>query len=187
MRDIEGGLWDVRDVRATKHGFDLFFGSPVSRLDGYRAGRPHLIPTQELFDYWEARKTRGHGTIHDLPMCPSTGCSMRRRFGFHYFDNRSKFWQDHAGELKNMTAQECADHLGVDIQDVYARRRTFEPRLLRPSWWLLPENRAILLAHQPLREMAKQLGVCISVVCEMRKRVRTIARNELDGQILLAA
>lgn len=45
VRDVEGSLWDVRQIRDTKHGFDLLFGSPEPRLGSYKGGLPRLIAT----------------------------------------------------------------------------------------------------------------------------------------------
>ena len=40
VRDVEVGLWDVREIRDTKYNFDLLFGSPVSRIRNEPGGLP---------------------------------------------------------------------------------------------------------------------------------------------------
>jgi len=112
---------------------------------------------------------------------------MRRRLGFNYFESKSSYWRDHAEELKNMTALQCAAHLGVDIQEVYVRRHGFKTIRHEPNWWLKPENAAILMADRPLKDAAHQLGVSMGLVCRLRKHLRNIAQDTLGGEILLAA
>ena len=51
VRDVEGGLWNVREIRDTKYGFDLLFGSPISRVEPEINGLPRLIATQALKDF----------------------------------------------------------------------------------------------------------------------------------------
>src|SRR5437868_5316687 len=67
VHDVDGALWGVRDVRGTKHGFDLLYGSPVSRFGSYVSGLPRLIATQPLWDFWDANRTKRDGAIYDLP------------------------------------------------------------------------------------------------------------------------
>ncbi|MGD0499726.1 MAG: hypothetical protein ABSC23_14960 [Bryobacteraceae bacterium] len=83
VRDVEGGLWDVRQIRDTKHGFDLLFGSPVPRLGSYRGGLPRLIATRPLIDFGDANRTKHDGVLYDLPAGRSTLKRVRHRLGFH--------------------------------------------------------------------------------------------------------
>jgi hypothetical protein len=60
--DVEG---DVRQIRDTRPGFDLLFGSPA-RPGVYRSGLPRLIATRPLADFWEAHQTKRR-VLFDLP------------------------------------------------------------------------------------------------------------------------
>ena len=63
--DVEGSLCDLRQIRDTRHGFDLLFGSPT-RPGVYRDGLPRLIATRALADFWEAHQTKQR-VLFDLP------------------------------------------------------------------------------------------------------------------------
>lgn len=93
VRDVEGGLWDVRELRDTKHGFDLLFGSPVHHLGSYGGGLPRLIATRSLKNFWEVNRTKRDGVIFDLPAGRTTLKRVRRRLGFHSLKDLSKFWK----------------------------------------------------------------------------------------------
>src|SRR6266516_717715 len=93
VRDVEGGLWEVRQIRDTKYGFDLLFGSPERRLGSSRGGLPRLIATQSLVDFWDANGTKRDGVIFDLPAGRTTLKRVRRRLGFHFLDDLSEIWR----------------------------------------------------------------------------------------------
>jgi hypothetical protein len=123
VRDVEGGLWDVREIRDTKHGFDLLFGSPEPRLGSYRGGLPRLIATQPLIDFWEANRTKRDGVKFDLPAGRTTLKRVRRRLGFHYLDDFSEFWNERIEDLEALSAREFAIRHKVDIHVVFETRR----------------------------------------------------------------
>src|ERR1039457_7077209 len=100
VRDVEGGLWDVREIRDTKYGFDLLFGSPAPCLGSYRGGLPRLIATQPLIDFWEANQTKHDGVLFDLPAGRTTLKRIRRRFGFNNLDDISEFWKERIEDLE---------------------------------------------------------------------------------------
>jgi hypothetical protein len=79
--DVNGDWWDVRDVRDTRHGFDLCFGTPGNDHGAYRGGPPRLIATKPLWDFWEANQAKGHGFLYDLPAGRSTITRVRKRLG----------------------------------------------------------------------------------------------------------
>jgi EamA-like transporter family len=113
VRDVEDGLWDVRDLRDTKYGFDLLFGSPVHRLGSYRGGLPRLIATRSLKDFWEVNRTKRDGVIFDLPAGRTTLKRVRRRLGFHSLRDLSKFWKKRIEDLETLSAMEAILYLIV--------------------------------------------------------------------------
>src|ERR1035438_59695 len=105
VRDVEGSLWDVRQIRDTKHSFDLLFGSPEPRLGSYRGGLPRLIATQPLIDFWEANRTKRDGVLFDLPAGRTTLKRVRRRFGFNNLDDIAEFWMERIEDLDELSAR----------------------------------------------------------------------------------
>jgi len=136
VRDVEGSRWDVRQIRDTKHGFDLLFGSPEPRLGSYRGGLPRLIATKPLIDFWKANRTKHDGVLYDLPAGRSTLKRVRRHFGFHYLDDLSAFWRERIDDLEELSAREFAKRHKVDIQVVFETRRKLLGNWARnPGWW----------------------------------------------------
>ncbi len=70
VKDVDGITWNVRDVRTTKHGFDLHFGVPADNHGAYRGGLPRLIATPALRDFWDTNRLEG-GLLYDLPAGPN--------------------------------------------------------------------------------------------------------------------
>ncbi len=173
VRDVEGGLWDVREIRDTKHGFDLLFGSPVSRVGHDVGGLPRLIATKPLQEFWEAHKTKYGGVIFDLPAGRTTLKRVRRRLGFNYLKDQSKFWKERIHDLKTLSAREFAARHGVDVQVVFDTRTKVIGRRARPwGWWRKPKPLQILLSDITLREMGEKLGLSISQAKRLRDRAR---------------
>ena len=100
VRDINGSLWDVRQIRDAKYGFDLLFGSPDSHMGNRRSGSKNLIATQALVDFWEANRINYGRVRFDLPAGRTTLKRLRRRLGFNYFEDLSDFWQERIEDLK---------------------------------------------------------------------------------------
>jgi hypothetical protein len=175
VRDVEGGLWDVRDLRDTKYGFDLLFGSPVHRLGSYRGGLPRLIATRSLKDFWEVNRTKRDGVIFDLPAGRTTLKRVRRRLGFHSLRDLSKFWKKRIEDLEELSAREFSVRHKVDINVVFeTRRKLLGRRARKVGWWRKPKPLKILRSDIPLREMGEKL--CISI--SQAKRLRDHARQQ---------
>jgi hypothetical protein len=171
VRDVERGLWDVREIRDTKHGFDLLFGSPEPRLGSYRGGLPRLIATQPLIDFWEANRTKHDGVIYDLPAGRTTLKRVRRRLGFHYLDDLSEFWKERIEDLEELSAREFAIRHKVDIHVVFETRRKLLGKRARDlGWWRKPRPLKILRSNITLREMAEKLGISITQAKRLRDR-----------------
>ena len=170
VRDFEGVLWDVRDIRNTKYGFDLLFGRPVPRQGKYN-GPTHLIATRQLVDFWEANRTNHDGVIMDLPAGRTTLKRMRRRLGFHYFKDLSRFWLDRIGDLETLPAREFAERHNIELEVVFETRRKLLGNWARdPDWWLKPRHLKVLRSGITLREIGEELGISITHAKRLRDR-----------------
>jgi hypothetical protein len=171
VRDVEGVLWDVRQIRDTKHGFDLLFGSPEPRLGSYRGGLPRPIATQPLVDFWEANRTIRDGVLFDLPAGRTTLKRVRHRLGFHYLDDFSDFWKERLEDLETLSAREFAIRHKVDIEVVFdTRRKLLGKRARDLGWWRKPRPLKILRSKITLREMGEKLSISISQAKRLRDR-----------------
>lgn len=173
VRDVEGSLWDVRQIRETKHGFDLLFGSPDSRLGSYKGGLPRLIATKPLLDFWKANRAKRGGVVFDLPAGRTTLKRVRRRLGFNYLDELSEFWDERIEDLEALSAREFAMRHKVDIQVVFETRRKLLGNVARnPGWWRKPRPLKILRSKITLREVGERLGISTSHAKRLRDRAR---------------
>jgi hypothetical protein len=170
--DVEGSLWDVRDIRDTKHGFDLLFGSPDSRLGSYRGGLPRLIATKPLIEYWDANRTKRGGVLYDLPAGRTTLKRVRHRFGFHVPNDTRDFYEEHMEDLRKLSAREFAARHDVDVHVACDTRRRLLGNRARPhGWWRTSGTLAILRSTITLREIGENLGISISQAHRLKNRV----------------
>lgn len=178
VRDVEGGLWDVREIRDTKYGFDLLFGSPVSRIENEQNGLPRLIATKPLKEFWEVNRTKHGGVIFDLPAGRTTLKRVRRRLGFNFLKDQSKFWKERIGDLKTLSAREFAARHDVDVRVVFeTRTKVIGRRARQLGWWRKPKALKVLLSDLTLREMGGKLGISISQAKRLRDRARQLQRS----------
>jgi hypothetical protein len=174
VRDVEGGRWDVREIRDTKYGFDLLFGSPEHRLGSYGRGLPRLIATRALRDFWDANRLSRDGVIFDLPAGRTTLKRVRRRLGFHYYDDLAEFWQERIEDLEALSAREFAVRHNVDAGVVFETRTKLLGRRARQvGWWRKPRPLKILRSNIPLREMGEKLSISISQAKRLRDQARS--------------
>jgi hypothetical protein len=172
VRDVENDLWDVRDIRPSKHGFDVLYGSRVSRLTNLRNG-PGLIVTKQLFDDWEANKTKHDGVLIDLPAGRTTLKRARAHLGFHYDHDVKNYWTEHLHDLQKLPVREIAARHNVDICVAKKRRRDFlGVRARQLNWWRRPETLAVLRSRITLREMGEKLGIGTTHASRLRSRAR---------------
>lgn len=134
VRDVEGGQWDVRQIRDTKHGFDLLFGSPDDH-GSYRGGLPRLIATQSLVDFWEANRTKRDGMIFDLPAGRTTLKRVRKRLGFNCLDDVTEFWMERIEDLGSLKPREFAVRHSVNAVVACDRRFQLLGRRARQLGW----------------------------------------------------
>ena len=176
VRDVENSLWDVRQIRDTQRGFDLLFGTPARHHGSYQGGLPRLIATRSLIDFWDANRIKHDGVLYDLPAGRSTLKRVRRRFGFHYWDDLSEFWKERIEDLEELSAREFAARHKVDVDVVFdTRRKLLGKRARDIGWWRKARPLKVLLSNIPLREMGEKL--CISI--SQAKRLRDRAREQL--------
>jgi hypothetical protein len=170
-RDVDGHLWYIREVRETKHGFDLLFGSPESRVHPLPTGWPQLIATQALKDFWEANKMRHDHTLYDLPAGRSTLKRVRRRLGFNVGKDAVKYWKAHVDDLRTLSASQIAAKHQMNACVVRSVRTRLLGKLTREiGWWREPRVVNILLSPITLREMGKKLGIGTSQAFRLRQR-----------------
>ncbi|MBV9499044.1 MAG: hypothetical protein JO138_06705 [Acidobacteriaceae bacterium] len=173
VEDVDGALWGVRDVRGTKHGFDLLFGSPVSRFGSYVSGLPRLIATQPLVDFWEKNRTKHNGLLFDLPAGRTTLKRVRSRLGFHYFEDTSEFFTERFDDLKTLSTREFTVRHNVHAGLVSDTRLKIVGRRARHlGWWHEPKALEVLRSNVPLRVVGEKLGISISQAHRLRNRVR---------------
>jgi hypothetical protein len=170
IRDVDGGLWEVLDRRATKHGFDLLFGSPKPRLGG---GPPRLIVTQPLVDFWEANRAKFGGILFDLPAGRTTLKRIRHRLGFNYIDDLSDFWQERIEDLETLSAREfAARHKVGHLVASETRLKLLGRRARKLDWWRKARPLKILRSDITLREMGEKLNISISQAKRLSDRAR---------------
>jgi hypothetical protein len=175
VRDVDGGLWDVRQIRDTKHGFDLLFGSPTPLLGSYRGGPPRLIATQPLVDFWEANRAKYGGILFDLPAGRTTLKRVRHRLGFNYLDDLSDFWQERIEDLETLSTRAFATRHKVDIHVAAETRfKLLGRRARKLGWWRKARPLKILRSNITLREKGEKLNISIS----QAKRLSDQARPE---------
>lgn len=187
VQDVEGAVWDVRDIRTTKHGFDLLFGSPAS-MPIHRWGLPRLIATKSLYDFWDANRTKRDGAIYDLPAGRTTIKRIRHRLGFHSLKDLSKFWRARIKDLQELNAREFAAKHSVPIFTVFEMRYRLLGRKARNlDWWHDATALEVLRSDITLREMGEKLDISISHAKRLRDRACQLgpfAANDQAGVVL---
>jgi hypothetical protein len=172
VRDVDGRLWNVRQIRETKHGFNLLYGSPEA-LAGYWGGPARLIATQPLIDFWEANRTQHDGVLFDLPAGRTTLKRVRYRFGFNYLKDLSAFWMQRIEDLEELSAREFARKHNVDFHVASeTRRKLFGNRARKLGWWRKARPLKILRSNIMLREIAEKLDISTSHAHRLRDRAR---------------
>jgi hypothetical protein len=172
VTDFYGDLWDVRQIRPTRHGFDVLYGSPASGRD-LTGALLRLIPTRELREFWHTNRAKTNGFIFDLPAGRTTLKRARQRFGFNFRDDVTEFWTNRIDDLQALSGQEFAAKHGVNYCSATARRQTIFGNRVRPAgWWRKPKYVGILLADLTLGQAGKKLGISPSQTHRLRKRAR---------------
>ena len=158
VKDVDGILWNVREVREGKHGFDLLLGTTASQFPqpGYRS----IIATPELIAFWEKHRLDLGGINSDLPASPAALAHVRARYGFRFRRDMKRFWSDHAEELKSLTTREFAERYHREVPEVCAARLRLFGRSRRAEfWWHAPETLALLASGLRSKEISEKLGI----------------------------
>lgn len=160
-RDVEGRWWWIRDVRPTKHGFDLLCGSLISRTTPHPTGFPGAIPTQPLIDFWDANSRKRDCTVYDLPVGSTNLMYTRRRYGFEVHSATDIFYRERIDDLRTLAPSEFAAKHSVKAHIVYKMRARYLGRICRElNWWRGSRVRNILLSRCSSSEKARKLGIC---------------------------
>jgi hypothetical protein len=172
VEDVEGGTWGVKQVRETKHGFDLLFGVPVDH-GSYRGGLARIIATKELTDFWDANRTRHDGFLFDLPAGRSTLKRVRRRLQFNFRNDWSEFWMDRLEDLKTMPPRDFAAKHDLEPNVVFEMRfKLLGKRARDLGWWRDPLIVETLLSGVTLREIGEKLDIGTTHAKRLRDRAR---------------
>ena len=173
VRDVDGALWDVRDVRTTKHGFDLYYGSPDKAHDTHRGGQLRFIVTKAVRDFWWDNRLESHGFLFDLPAGRTTLKRARNRLQFNHRDDVREFWTERIDDLATLPIGEFAAKHGVDKILAFDWRRRLVGQRARPlGWWRTPETLRVLLSGMSLSQVGRELGIGISQSFRLRRQAR---------------
>lgn len=185
VKDVKGEWWDVRDARATKHGFDLLFGIPSNNHGAYRGGLARLITTEALRDFWRANRLESHGFLFDLPAGRTTLKRARKRLGFNFRHDTREFWMTRIGDLQTLTRRQFAQKHGVDLGLVAHWRVELLGLFARPvGWWRTSETIGTLLSGKPMVQIGRALGISTSHVHRLRLRARQESQKQCESQLL---
>jgi hypothetical protein len=169
--------WDIKEARATKYGFDLYYGRRANP-GHYEAGGPYrLIYTNELKAFWEQCALRYDGTIFDLPAGRTTLKRARVALGFNWDKDSQKFWRKHKEDMKTLTPR--AFEKKHSDRDLTGRRmsawrlRIIGGKARQSDWWKTPEVLKLLLSEEKsLNQVRAELGEKISTSHAFRLRLK---------------
>lgn len=115
--DAQGAVWDVRERRASGHGWDILIGWPHGEPRGRGCGGVKAILTAELARYLIDTRPRDVA----LPIGLTTIKRLRHDLGLSW--SWDAWWQDRATDLQSMTLEQfCARH-GCSIGAASQRRQ----------------------------------------------------------------
>ncbi len=116
--DWQGAEWDVREGRATIHGFDVLVGWPHGEPRGQGGRGVATILTVELAAYLQATRPRDV----NLPVGETAVKRLRNAIGLRW--SWDDWWAARAADLQTMTLEQfCALH-GCSTGAASQRRMT---------------------------------------------------------------
>jgi hypothetical protein len=173
IRDLDNTVWDVREIRPTKHGFDMLYGTRTLGRGVLSGGKPRLIATIDLMEFWSVNGTRRDGILFDLPEGHRALDSMRAQLGFNFLEATHAFWNDRIDDLRSLPAKEFAARHGVSQSAAMSRRYRLFGSTKRPrGWWRNRKVLSLLLSSQTLRKVASKLGISNCHVFHLRARAK---------------
>jgi hypothetical protein len=176
IEDSDGFPWDVREVRQTSHGFDLFFGWPVIAGDAQRGkgcGGPRLIPTKALYAYWEKNKFARDGSIYNLPASRSCLKRVRAALGCNLYLANEQWWIDRLTDLCALSGAAFSRRHSVAQSDVsIAHTAFFGPRQRPNGWYSEPAIKALLMSDLPHGWVAQKFGISIGASQRLRSLLK---------------
>ncbi len=184
IRDIDDLLWNIREIRPTKHGFDLYFGYPAKvllRKQRGPVGKFRLIVTRELVSYWEAHYS-DEAAIYDIPASRRIINRISRRVCFNIeLEHRRSIRRRRTIPPEPPSVREFARRYEVSLEDA----EEWHMFLLHPTprphqWWRDPAPMAVLLSTDSLAETAATLGISSTYASRLRNRVRAIDRSKFS-------
>jgi hypothetical protein len=120
--DWRGVVWDVRERRPTRHGFDVLVGWPAGAPRG-RGGRGvAVILTAELAHYLGQTRLRDV----DLPIGKSTAKRLRAELGVRW--SWDAWWDARRDDLLSMTLEVFCSRHGCSMGAASQRRTSSNPR-----------------------------------------------------------
>lgn len=112
-RDHEGRDWDIREERATAHGWQLLLGWPADTPRGQGGGGVRIIPTAELMAYLKDHAFRP--IEMDLPCGRTAIRRLRRIVCLYWFADNPQWWTDHKDELLASVLSDFCEKYDVSI------------------------------------------------------------------------
>ena len=117
--DWSGRLWDVREIRHTHHGFNIFVGWPKGEPRG-RGGRGvAIILTAELAQYLTVTRPK----YVDLPIGDTTVKYLRRILGLNW--SWDDWWLDRQDDLLSLTLIDFCNKHACSVGAASQRRASF--------------------------------------------------------------
>lgn len=189
IKDALGLEWDIKEARATKYGFDVYYGRRRNPGQYDVSGPLRLIYSNELKAFWEKCALKHDGTIFDLPAGRTTLKRARQALGFHWDKDSDKFWRKHKQDLITLTPRQFEQkhrdrELTGDRMSAW-RLKMIGSRARPLDWWETPDVIALLLSGRTLKQIRAELKEQISPT--HASRLRTKARRAYrisDGQVL---
>jgi hypothetical protein len=193
IKDALGLEWDIKEARATKYGFDLYYGKRKHPAR-YDAGGPNrLIYTNELKAFWENHALKFDGTIFDLPAGRTTLKRARLALGFNWDKDSEKFWRKHKHDLKTLTPREFEKkhkHREITGNRMSSWRLKILGAKARPlGWWKAPDVLKLLLSEEKsLNQVRAELKEKISTSQAFRLRLQAKHAYQIrNGKLLSTA
>lgn len=173
IEDVWGDEWDVREYRATPHGFPIAFGWPrgIPRGAG-GAGGPRVIVTPELARHFEAHRLAPINLA--LPLGSNAIKRVRRLLGHHRQIDGAAWWEERVSDLSDLTLEQFADRHSVSMTACLNARHGLFGRKLRPAgWWRQEDVARILISPMSRSEIADTLDISVGSVGRLRYMLRT--------------